>query len=134
MEPRPAVLPENGVPIDQAERSQSQDSETTTEDSAEDGTAFVGFARIFSGTLKRGDEVFVLGPKHNPQEFKTKVRFNHRPKAHINWSWPMRQRSCAANSITDVFFLSFQESGSQGRSVADVEGSESRRARDEGEG
>ncbi|OQV14692.1 Elongation [Hypsibius exemplaris] len=28
---------------------------------------FVGFARIFSGTLKGGDELFVLGPKHKPE-------------------------------------------------------------------
>ncbi|XP_071558659.1 elongation factor-like GTPase 1 [Temnothorax nylanderi] len=30
-----------------------------------DGT-LVAFARIYSGTIKIGDEVFVLGPKHNP--------------------------------------------------------------------
>ncbi|XP_011871394.1 PREDICTED: elongation factor Tu GTP-binding domain-containing protein 1 [Vollenhovia emeryi] len=30
-----------------------------------DGT-LVAFARVYSGTIKIGDEVFVLGPKHNP--------------------------------------------------------------------
>lgn len=29
-------------------------------------TALVAFARVYSGTIKIGDEVFVLGPKHNP--------------------------------------------------------------------
>ncbi|XP_070513085.1 elongation factor-like GTPase 1 isoform X2 [Cardiocondyla obscurior] len=28
--------------------------------------ALVAFARVYSGTIKIGDEVFVLGPKHNP--------------------------------------------------------------------
>ncbi|KAL6428375.1 hypothetical protein ACFW04_008571 [Cataglyphis niger] len=28
--------------------------------------ALVAFSRIYSGTIKNGDEVFVLGPKHNP--------------------------------------------------------------------
>ncbi|XP_072762084.1 elongation factor-like GTPase 1 isoform X2 [Anoplolepis gracilipes] len=35
-----------------------------TEDRS-DGT-LVAFARVYSGTIKIGDEVFVLGPKHNP--------------------------------------------------------------------
>ncbi|EFN82249.1 Elongation factor Tu GTP-binding domain-containing protein 1 [Harpegnathos saltator] len=29
-------------------------------------SALVAFARVYSGTIKIGDEVFVLGPKHNP--------------------------------------------------------------------
>ena len=29
-------------------------------------TEFVAFARIFSGTLRRGQEIYVLGPKHDP--------------------------------------------------------------------
>lgn len=38
------------------------------EDIIEDNSngALVAFARIYSGTIKIGDEVFVLGPKHNP--------------------------------------------------------------------
>ncbi|CAD5111372.1 DgyrCDS688 [Dimorphilus gyrociliatus] len=28
---------------------------------------FIAFARIYSGTLRKGDEVLVLGPRHNPQ-------------------------------------------------------------------
>lgn len=30
--------------------------------------AFVAFARVFSGVLKRGEKVFVLGPKYDPAE------------------------------------------------------------------
>jgi ribosome assembly protein 1 len=34
-------------------------------DDKSDG-ALIAFARVYSGTLKIGDQVFVLGPKHNP--------------------------------------------------------------------
>ena len=33
-----------------------------------DGTAFVAFARVFSGTLKPGQTVYVLGPKYDPRQ------------------------------------------------------------------
>lgn len=29
--------------------------------------AFLAFARVYSGTLKRGDKVYVIGPKHDPR-------------------------------------------------------------------
>lgn len=29
---------------------------------------FIAFARVFSGCLKKGQEVYVLGPKHNPAQ------------------------------------------------------------------
>ena len=31
-----------------------------------DETAFIAFARVYSGTLRPGNEVYVLGPKHDP--------------------------------------------------------------------
>lgn len=37
-------------------------------DDAQDQTVFIAFARIFSGTLKRGDKLFVLGPRHDPSK------------------------------------------------------------------
>lgn len=40
-----------------------QQCEAVIEDNSD---ALVAFARIYSGTIKIGDEVFVLGPKHNP--------------------------------------------------------------------
>ena len=33
-----------------------------------DGTAFVAFARVFSGTLRPGQDVYILGPKYDPVE------------------------------------------------------------------
>lgn len=35
---------------------------------------FIAFARVFSGTIKRGQELYVLGPKHEPQSALEKVQ------------------------------------------------------------
>jgi ribosome assembly protein 1 len=35
---------------------------------------FIAFARVFSGTVKRGQELYVLGPKHEPQSALEKVQ------------------------------------------------------------
>lgn len=32
----------------------------------EEAPVFVAFARVFSGTLRRGQELYVLGPKYDP--------------------------------------------------------------------
>lgn len=42
----------------------SMKEEDVTDDKS-DG-ALIAFARVYSGTIKTGDEMFVLGPKHNP--------------------------------------------------------------------
>ena len=34
---------------------------------------FLAFARVFSGTLKKGQELFILSPKHQPEDFIGKV-------------------------------------------------------------
>ncbi|XP_012525616.1 elongation factor-like GTPase 1 [Monomorium pharaonis] len=47
------------------ENNARHEDEDITEDNSLDGT-LVAFARVYSGTIKIGDEVFVLGPKHNP--------------------------------------------------------------------
>lgn len=36
----------------------------------DDGPIFVAFARVFSGTLHKGQELYVLGPKHDPSSVK----------------------------------------------------------------
>jgi translation elongation factor EF-G len=33
---------------------------------ADDKQKFVAFARVFSGTLRQGQQLYVLGPKHDP--------------------------------------------------------------------
>ena len=49
----------------QADRAASRSEKEDTETSEEDHT-FIAFARIFSGEVRRGQRLYVLGPKHNP--------------------------------------------------------------------
>ena len=65
-----------------AELAQQQEREMTIPPSGEDKTAtiqeprtnvaeeevpvFIAFARVFSGTLRKGQELYVLGPKYDP--------------------------------------------------------------------
>ena len=41
------------------------------------GTAFIAFARVYSGTLRPGKEVYVLGPKHDPAKVAERVASGH---------------------------------------------------------
>ena len=47
------------------------------EDAAGDDQVFIAFARVFSGTVRKGQKLYVLGPKHDParalQEVNTRV-------------------------------------------------------------
>ena len=40
-------------------------------------TAFIAFARVYSGTLRPGKEVYVLGPKHDPVSGKERTTKAH---------------------------------------------------------
>ena len=40
---------------------------------------FIAFARVFSGNLKAGDEIFVLGPKYDPSKSGTKLEAGEFP-------------------------------------------------------
>ena len=40
-----------------------------TETVAQEQPEFFAFARVFSGTLKKGQTLFILSPKHNPEDF-----------------------------------------------------------------
>lgn len=39
----------------------------------DDDIMFIAFGRIYSGTIRRGQEVYVLGPKHDPSKVIDKV-------------------------------------------------------------
>lgn len=49
-----------------ASEEKSNDDEKNTED--KDQPAFIAFARVFSGRVRKGDRVYVLGPKHDPSK------------------------------------------------------------------
>jgi ribosome assembly protein 1 len=38
----------------------------------EEKPTFLAFARVFSGTLRRGQTLFILSPKHNPDDLANK--------------------------------------------------------------
>ena len=37
------------------------------DDNDSDNEHFIAFARVFSGTIRKGAKLYVLGPKYNPQ-------------------------------------------------------------------
>jgi len=41
---------------------------------SEDDLVFVAFARVFSGTVKKGQSLYVLAPKHDPKDAIAKVK------------------------------------------------------------
>ena len=47
--------------------------ESKVEEVEERAFEFLAFARVFSGTLRKGQTLFVLSPKHNPEDFIGKV-------------------------------------------------------------
>lgn len=57
------------TPVNQSNEEQTPVVEEETQE-----YIFLAFARVFSGTLKKGQELFILSPKHNPEDFVGKVR------------------------------------------------------------
>lgn len=41
----------------------------------ENDVMFIAFGRIYSGTIRRGQEMYVLGPKHDPSKITDSVCF-----------------------------------------------------------
>ncbi len=46
--------------------TEQQMEDTAKEEESKNEIEFIAFARVFSGVIKPGDELFVLGPKYNP--------------------------------------------------------------------
>ncbi len=55
------------MPIDKMQISDMKDS-VLGEAASEERLALVGFSRVFSGRLAKGQKVFVMGPKHNKEK------------------------------------------------------------------
>jgi len=66
------------------------------EKSPEDDLEFVAFARVFSGRLKAGDQVYVLGPKYDPAQSGAQL--------HKEGSWPDGCHASKA-TISGVYML-----------------------------
>lgn len=67
------------IPISKDNESCDNDAEKFTEEQKEkdeNETAFIAFARIFSGKVRKGDKLYVLGPKHDPSQVIIKKYLN----------------------------------------------------------
>ncbi|XP_050350136.1 elongation factor-like GTPase 1 isoform X2 [Nymphalis io] len=71
------------IPISKDKESKQDDAEKCTEDEKEkedeNQTAFIAFARVFSGRVKKGDKLYVLSPKHDPSQVLIKKDFQIDP-------------------------------------------------------
>lgn len=48
--------------------------ENDIDNKEESDFVFVAFARVFSGIVRKGQKLYVLGPKHDPSQVLKKVR------------------------------------------------------------
>ena len=60
---------ENGINISMT--SQCEQNKPASDDPLDQ--VFIAFARVFSGTVKKGQKLYVLGPKHDPAKALQKV-------------------------------------------------------------
>ena len=58
---------QNGIPL------QDVHVNKPPEEKEEDGDTFLAFARVFSGRIRKGQKLLVLGPKHDPMTALLKV-------------------------------------------------------------
>lgn len=58
------------------QKSDGNEKEQTEHETAEsvNSEVFIAFARIYSGCLRTGNEIYVLGPKHDPQTILQKLK------------------------------------------------------------
>jgi hypothetical protein len=67
---------------------EQKEEEKKADDPPEDDVVFVAFARVFSGTVKMGQTLYVLGPKHDPKDAIAKVYYKSLLQAkhnHVYW-------------------------------------------------
>uniref|UniRef100_A0A8D8WZ89 Elongation factor-like 1 n=1 Tax=Cacopsylla melanoneura TaxID=428564 RepID=A0A8D8WZ89_9HEMI len=63
--PSDPIQTNSNNPIEPGTPDQADDEQPTVQEPED---AFIAFARVYSGTVKKGDTVYVLGPKHNPSD------------------------------------------------------------------
>ena len=66
---------ENGTPLilepankENKENESGNEGVKPTEDKETPKSHMFAFARVYSGTIKKGQQLYVLGPKHDPRE------------------------------------------------------------------
>lgn len=61
----------NVLLVAESEKEEEEDDERKVETGKknkrhETDQVFIAFARVYSGTIKRGQKLYILGPKHDP--------------------------------------------------------------------
>lgn len=54
----------------EVEEKKEKEEDKTAEEEEKDKTVFLAFARIYSGTIHKGQEIFVLQPRYDPRELE----------------------------------------------------------------
>ncbi|PIK44190.1 putative elongation factor Tu GTP-binding domain-containing protein 1 [Apostichopus japonicus] len=54
--------------IENGKNETGGEEEDTTENDENNGQVFIAFARIFSGVIRKGQKMYVMGPQYDPQE------------------------------------------------------------------
>lgn len=57
---------EAGIVTAEPEESEDEENGKKEQEEEDDSEKLIGFARVYSGTIKTGQELYVLGPKYNP--------------------------------------------------------------------
>lgn len=66
-------LAEFSLQQEQGKMFEVEEPQVNLKEVIEDAPIFVAFARVFSGTLRRGQELYVLGPKYDPSTMEDDI-------------------------------------------------------------
>ncbi|XP_041980466.1 elongation factor-like GTPase 1 [Aricia agestis] len=98
------------------EKENVDETEKCTEDEKEkeevSDTAFIAFARVFSGKVRKGDKLYVLGPKHDPSDVLSRPDFKIDPHKKLKDLQSNEHVTCA--EIKSLYTL-------MGRELEDME-------------
>lgn len=92
-------------PLTEVKTFTPAEQEEPEEETALSKHEFLAFARVFSGTLKKGASLFILTPKHNPEDFIGK-------EININSSIEEIQaisKHCTKYTVGDIYLMMGRE-------------------------
>ncbi|XP_046400557.1 elongation factor-like GTPase 1 isoform X2 [Ischnura elegans] len=90
--------------VSEGQEDIKQEPEVTVDDDA-----FIAFARVFSGTLKQGQQLYVLGPKHDPCKALTKFRDGKEIDPSLTLKDLKSGQHISVATVSDVFLLMGRE-------------------------
>lgn len=75
----------------------------------ETGQTFVAFARIFSGTLKKGQKLYVLGPKHDTRKALEELRAGGSIDESVTLKDLSRDQHITCINVSDLYMFMGRE-------------------------